>query len=324
MSSCTIHDVIVPILTPVDEHENVDESSLRRLIRRCLDAGCAGIFAGGSAGSGPLLTDTQWQRLMEIARSEVGAAHTLLAGVIETSTARALQRIRILERIAPDALVITPTFYITLTSDEEILTHFTMCRDATNLPIVAYNIPGCTHSVISPDVVAHMCEQKWLAGVKESSGDWDYFLRVLEIALSCDVPVMQGDELGIDRALLAGAAGCVPVCANYEPDTFVAICRAARDGNESLVHQVQQRIGRLVHTLPRGGENWIASLVYALHTLGIGGDRPVSPLRPISQQRRAQIDAFCTQDAGHASMSHMAAQYQGRSISMGHTGSARR
>jgi hypothetical protein len=82
---------LYPIITPIDASEAVDEKAFRANIRRCLDAGVDGIFAGGSAGMGPLLSDTQWRRAMEIAYDEVGDKKTLLGGAIATSTKGAVK-----------------------------------------------------------------------------------------------------------------------------------------------------------------------------------------------------------------------------------------
>ena len=123
-----IEGVIVPVITPVDKNECVDERAFRMVIRRCFQAGVDGVFVGGSAGMGPLLSDGEWIRAMEIARDEVDSYFVLLGGIITTSTARAVERIRILERLGYEHMVVTPTFYITLTLEEEMLAHFGACR----------------------------------------------------------------------------------------------------------------------------------------------------------------------------------------------------
>ena len=72
MNNQTLHGVIVPVITPIDDHEDVDEPAFRRALGRLVRAGVQGIFVGGSAGEGPLLTDRQWRRTMEIGFDEVG------------------------------------------------------------------------------------------------------------------------------------------------------------------------------------------------------------------------------------------------------------
>ena len=117
-STEVIEGVIVPLLTTVDEEERVDEPAMRALIRHCLEGGVNGIFVGGTSGFGPLLTDDQWERLMEIARDEVDDSVPLLGGVIATSTVRAIERIRVLDRIGFKHMVVTATFYVTPTRED--------------------------------------------------------------------------------------------------------------------------------------------------------------------------------------------------------------
>ena len=89
MNNRKLHGVIVPVITPLDAQEDVDEAAFRKGLRRLIHAGVHGIFVGGSAGEGPLLVDAQWRRMVEIAFNEVGDDVPLLAGAIDTSARRA-------------------------------------------------------------------------------------------------------------------------------------------------------------------------------------------------------------------------------------------
>jgi len=153
--------VIVPLITPIDGNEHVDDKAFRKLIRRCVTAGVHGVFVGGSAGMGPLLLNDQWRRAMEIAREEVEAPATLMGGVIATSTSRAIEQIRLLEQIRFEYMVVTPTFYITLNYENEMLNHFGSCRDATDMEMVVYNIPDCTGSLIPLATIEEVVRRGW-------------------------------------------------------------------------------------------------------------------------------------------------------------------
>ena len=85
MKKAELHGIIVPIITPVDADDRVDEGSFRKIIRHVIDGGAHGLFVGGSAGEGPLLTEMEWTRMMEIARDENGNKVSLLGGVMDTS-----------------------------------------------------------------------------------------------------------------------------------------------------------------------------------------------------------------------------------------------
>ena len=173
--SSEVKGVIVPVITPVDENENVDQPAFRKVIRRCLESGADGVFAGGSSGMGPLLTDQQWRISMETAREEVGTDSVLLGGVICTSSKIAVEKIRILEKIGFRHIAVTPTYYITLTRDEQFLRHFDICRQATDMEMVVYNIPSCTNSEIPLRVIEKMARGGCFKALKESSGDRGLF-----------------------------------------------------------------------------------------------------------------------------------------------------
>jgi 4-hydroxy-tetrahydrodipicolinate synthase len=273
----------------VDANDRVAEKAFRRVIRHCLEAGVDGIFAGGSAGMGPLLTEKQWRRAMEIARDEVGGRHVLMGGVIAPSTAIALERIRILDRIGYRMMVVTPTYYIALSRDAELLAHFGACRAATGMEMAIYNIPQCTGSPISLAAMRTMGRRGWSKLVKESSGDRKYFAQVLELGREYGLAVLQGNELDIEWSLRRGAAGIVPVCANYEPATYVTACRAARAGNAALLAAAQRRANALRDALVLGDKNWISGIMYGLHTLGIGSGRPVRPLQELTAAAKRPI-----------------------------------
>lgn len=282
--------VIVPVITPVDENENVNEQAFRAVMRRCLDAGVEGIFVGGSSGMGPLLADSQWQRAMEIAWDEVGTDGILMGGVIATSTRRALEQIAILDRIGFPAMAVTPTFYISLSRESELLAHFGACRQVTDMQMVVYNIPGCVNCNIPVETIEEMTLRGWTDLIKESSGDREYFHQLLNICQEQGVGVMQGNEPDIEWGLSIGAAGIVPVCANYEPQTFVTAIAAAKRGDKHLLALAQQRASAIRDVLGVGRKNWISGIMYGMKTLGIGSGVPLLPLQGLTPDEKAPID----------------------------------
>lgn len=296
--------VIIPVLTPVAEGGVVDEVGFRSLIRRCIAAGADAIFVGGSAGMGPMLTDAQWQAAVSIAADETGSATQLFVGIITTSTQRAIDRIRVSQRIGCNTIVVTPTFYISLVRDEEILAHFAACRDATDQEMIVYNIPSCTHSTISAEVLRAVAQKKWTRTIKESSGDRQYFSKILEVGRELDINVLQGNEPDIAWGLKEGAAGIVPVCANCEPAPFVEIVRSARAGDWGRVDQLQELIDKVRDAIIVGDHNWIAGLTYAISVLGIGSGKPLLPLQPVGEARCKVInDLFADMASFESSVS---------------------
>jgi 4-hydroxy-tetrahydrodipicolinate synthase len=279
--------IIVPIITPVDGEDRIDESSFRKLIRYLIAGGVHGLFVGGSAGEGPLLTEKEWTRMMEIARDENRARVSLLAGVMDTSTKRVREKIRLSQKIGYEFFVVSPTFYLTLTSPEEHLRHLSECLDAaTGMEMIGYNIPQNTHSKMPVEVLEECARRGWIRYVKDSSGDMEYFRSLHAKGLK----VFSGSEADLAAKLLAGAVGAVNVCANYEPETFVRAYAAALRKDKEELAGVQERVNFLRRSLVAGGTCWLSGVKYGVSTLGIGSGKPLSPLQPAPETQKRMID----------------------------------
>lgn len=288
--STKLKGLIVPIATPLLDSGQVDETSLRKLIRHCIDGGANGVFFGGSAGMGPLLENDIWENAASIVRDEVADKAEALIGIIETSTKRAINKIKISQSLGYKNIVITPTYYITLQRDSEILYHFEACRNATEQDVIIYNIPSCVYSSISVNAMRTMLDKKWGVAVKESSGDSDYFRSVLNLGKEYGINILQGNETDINWSLIDGAAGIVPVCANYQPSLFASVIEANIAKDKAKLDLLQNEINSLRETLLIGNHNWIAGMMYGLSTLGMGNGKPMDPIQMVGEEKKQLIE----------------------------------
>ncbi|MDD4889215.1 MAG: dihydrodipicolinate synthase family protein [Phycisphaerae bacterium] len=293
-----LHGVIVPVITPVASGDRVDGPAFRKVLNRLIEAGVHGIFVGGSAGEGPLLTDRQWRRMIEVAVEAVAGRVPLLGGAMDTSARRVADKVRTLRDAGYRHVVVTPSYYITVKTASEHLRLFGEAREAAgDMELIAYNIPGCTNSIVAVDTLCEMARRGWIRTCKESSGDRAYLLDLIRRGRDAGLNVLAGDEALIDRALLAGAKGIVPVCANYDPALYIRLYRAGVKGDRKALAVGMTRAMHLRDLLPLSGPNWIAGIKYALSALGLGAGNPVSPLEPVDPARKARIDALVAADA---------------------------
>lgn len=291
MENDELAGVIVPVITPVDDDDRIDEVAFRALLRRLIQSGIPGVFVGGSSGEGPLLVFREWERMVTIGFEECQGKIHLLGGTMDTSTRRILERIKVLAQIGYRNFATAPTFYTGAKHPSEFLRLFGECKEhSEGMNMIAYNIPSYTGSMIPAEVMVELTRRGWITHCKDSSEDMDYFRRLQNEAGPLGLHVFVGTEVKASEALSAGAAGIVPTCANYEPGTFLA-AYAAR-GNKEELARLQPRINELVHNLLLAPKVWLAGIKYAVSTLGIGSGRPVSPLEPASPEERRLIDAF--------------------------------
>ncbi|MBQ0876641.1 dihydrodipicolinate synthase family protein [Streptomyces sp. RT42] len=241
-----LRGVVPPVLTPLTPTGRVDTASVRRLTEHLIGAGVHGLFLLGSSGEAAYLTDTQRLTALETAVDSAAGRVPVLAGVIETTTARVLDRAADAARAGADALVTTAPFYAR-THPVEIADHFRRVREGAGLPLLAYDIPVAVHTRLPRDVVLGLAADGTLAGLKDSSGD-EGALRRLLIELRRHAPdfsVLTGSELTVDCALLAGVDGVVPGLGNVDARGYVRLYTAARSGDWAAAKAEQDRLAAL-------------------------------------------------------------------------------
>jgi 4-hydroxy-tetrahydrodipicolinate synthase len=291
MSNSRIAGVVVPVVTPVDTQDHVDEVAYRGLLRFLMRSGVHGIFVGGTAGEGPLFTLDEWERMAVIAFEECHGKVQLLGGTTDTSTRRVIEKAKILASIGYENYVVLPTFYLKIKLPDEHLRLFGECKEAvSDLNMVAYNLPSIAGSSIPVEVMCEMARRGWITCCKDSSEDTVYFDRLLAEAGPLGLGVLMGSEVHAAQALLKGAQGIVPVSANFEPATYVAAYEARRDAEK--MKQIEERIVRLVHNVLLQPRSWLSAAKYASAGLGLGSGRPMSPTEPLNEAERQQVDLF--------------------------------
>jgi len=292
-----LHGVIVPVITPVKRNDGVDRAAFGRQLRRLMKAGVHGIFVGGSAGEGPLLTDAEWRRMVETARDVVDARSPLLAGVMDTSTRRVLDKLAVLRHVGYRYAVLTPTFYLATKTSREHLRLFAAAQKAAgDVELVAYNIPACTNSVLAVDTVCALARRGWVRCVKDSSGDLPTMKKLIRRGHKLGLSVLSGDEASSGAALLAGADGIIPVCANVEPETFLALYQAGAAGDRAAVARQMRRVTELRAALVLAGPCWLAGIKYAVSRLGIGSGAVVAPLELATAAQRRLVRQLIAPD----------------------------
>jgi len=283
--------LVVPVITPVDENDQVDVAAFRKVLKHLVAAGVHGIFVGGSAGEGPLLTAKAWRCMMETAHDEVAGKADLLGGVSDTSTARMVEKIEILKAIGFARFVVTPSFYLSVKTPQEHLRLFGRAKDvAGDMEMIAYNIPQCVGAPLAVETICEMARRGWVRCCKESSGDKAYLTRLITEGKQVGLEVMVGDELSIPEGMQAGGKGIVPVCANFDPKLFLCLYNAAVEGNAAEVQKRYQRMLDIRNILVVAGVSWLAGIKYSLSKLGMGNGKPVSPLEPTGKEQAAKID----------------------------------
>ncbi len=297
-SAQKLSGVVPPLVTPLTPEYNIDTASLVRLVEHQLAGGVSGVFVLGTSGEGTFLTDEQRQTVLETVVTEVAGQVPVLAGAIDTSTARAGAHISAALKAGVDAIVATAPFYAA-THPLEIERHFTrLASVAGDTPLYAYDIPSRIAGTKLPaELMINLGSQGILAGVKDSSGQDTSLRRLVLARADADLPnfaIMTGSELTVDSALAFGVDGVVPGLGNVDPAGYVRLFNAA---SPDLARDEQNRLFRLFEIVEvpdktRMGPSSAALGAFkaALYVLGvIASPLTAYPSIPLNEHEIAQI-----------------------------------
>ena len=282
--------VIPPIITPVDEQERVDEKGLRRLIQHCVEHQIHGIFIAGSNGECMALTQKERDRAIKIAIEECGDKTPLIAGCMDSSTQRVIENIKRFEAMGGKPAVVTPVFYSRHASQKETVRHFEEISRNTEADLMIYNIPMFTGLNLLPETVFEIAKIDKVIGIKDTSGNYPQFIRLLEHFRGTDFLVHQGSTSLAVPSMLMGADGYVPSLAPLFPEVHRKVYEYGRAGNIEQAVKWGEILDGVCRLYPMA-KSQTSSTKYAMSKLGFLDWRVIRPTEPITAEEMAKIDA---------------------------------
>src|SRR5262249_45585858 len=217
-----IRGIIPPLVTPMQSNEDIDIPRLRSFIDHLIGKGVHGVFVLGTTGECYALDEREKQAIIATAVEHVNKRVPVFAGTGAETTREAIRITKIAEKEGADGVsVITP--YFILPSQQELVDHYRRIAEQTALPIVLYSNPAtCGGLKIEPETVARLAESPNIRGIKDSSGDLQYFIETVRLVPEHFGCLMGRDTL-ICASLIFGGKGAVPASCNIAPDYCVAI-----------------------------------------------------------------------------------------------------
>lgn len=241
----SLRGVIPPISTPLTPDRALDADSFRRLIDHQIEAGIHGLFVLGSTSEAPLFSSAMQDEVIRTAVDHVNGRIPVIAGCIDLTTARVIERGLRARELGVDGIVVCPPFYIT-PSQQEIIRHYRMVREQVGLPILAYDIPSATHVKLTRPVLQTLGQDGTIMALKDSSGqDANFRGVVLDNRENQQFRIFTGSELTSDSAIFVGAHGLVPGLGNVDPAGYVRLYDACVAEDWSAARAEQERLYRL-------------------------------------------------------------------------------
>ena len=266
--------VLVALITPMDHDGEVAWDDVERHVDHLVSGGVDGIVVSGTTGETSTLTDDEKLKLVEVAKSVSSGRAKIITGGGSNETAHAIQLAKHSAAAGADAIMaVTP--YYNKPTQAGLLTHFRMVADATDLPVILYDIPGRTGVPITYETILRLAKHPNVLAIKDAKGDLSEVSRVLN---QTDLMYFCGDDAAVLPELAIGATGLIGVTANIAAAPYRAMIDAVNRGD--LAAATEQH--RLLEPLARATMTHVPGTVsakYILHGLGrIGSPRVRLPL----------------------------------------------
>jgi 4-hydroxy-tetrahydrodipicolinate synthase len=219
----------VALLTPMKKNGELDETALRQLIDLQIEEGTQGLIPCGTTGESATLTVEEHKRVIDISVDQVNGRIPVLAGTGSNATSEALDLTKHAENAGCDgALLITP--YYNKPTPKGLIQHFTTIANATNLPLVVYNVPSRTSLNMEPSTVLELAKLKNIVGIKEASGNLGQVMDIIAKA-PAHFAVISGDDALTYPIVALGGKGVISVIANIAPKLMSTFVKSLMQGN---------------------------------------------------------------------------------------------
>ena len=277
--------VLVALVTPFTADGEVDWPGVERHIDSVITAGADGIVVSGTTGETSTLTDPEKLRLVEVARDVSAGRAKIIQGGGSNETAHAIELYKKSAHAADGVMIVTP--YYNKPTQAGLLTHFRMVADATDLPVILYDIPGRTGVPIRYETIIRAAKHPNIVAVKDAKGDFSEVSRVLN---QTDLLYFSGDDANVLPHLAIGASGLIGVTANVAAAPYRTIVDAVNAGDLATATAQHRLLEPLVRAIMTHVPGTVAAK-YVLHGLGrIGSPRVRLPLVGPEEAEAAVIE----------------------------------
>jgi 4-hydroxy-tetrahydrodipicolinate synthase len=285
--------VVTAMVTPFREDHGVDVGGAQELASWLVDNGSDAIVVAGSTGESPTLTHREKADLFRAVGEAIRGRAKLICGSGTYSTAETLELTQAAENAGADGLLVVTPYY-NKPPQRGLVAHFESVAGATDLPIVAYNIPGRTATRIEHDTLLRLAEHPNMVAVKDSTGDFQAISKLIAEAPE-GFEVYSGDDWATFGYVCLGAVGVVSVASHLVGPQIRQMIELIETGDVPAARKIHEELSPLFNAL------FVTSnpipLKAALGLVGRPVGEPRLPLVPATAEERERVRK-ALEDAG--------------------------
>ena len=266
---------------------SVDLDQTAAIASHLVDNGHDGVVVSGTTGESPTTSVLEDAEILRVVKEAVGQRAKVVAGVGTNSTEHSIALARQAEGLGADGLLLVTPYY-SRPGQAGVLHHFTEVIRATDVPVMLYDVPGRTGTVIELDTYAAAKELAPVVAVKDAVGDFARGVKIIELGYS----VYSGDDHANLGWLAHGACGFVSVVGHAGGQMLSAMAGAFFHGDHAGALALYQRLLPTMDAMMKVPNYGATTSKAALELLGVLDNRRVrSPLVPLTDQEVAALRA---------------------------------
>ena len=279
--------VLTAMATAFADDGSVDLDGTARIAEHLIAHGHDGVVVSGTTGESPTTTVEEDGRILQAVKEAVGDRGTVVAGVGTNATAHSVELARQAAKLGADGILLVTPYY-NKPSRRGVLEHFRTVVQASDLPVMLYDVPGRTGTTIALETYEQAAAWPQVVAVKDAVGDLVRGVRLRQL----DLAVYSGDDIATLGWLAHGACGVVSVVGHAAGDEIRAMVDAFGAGDHAEALTVFTRMLPAIDAV-MGVDNYGATAAKAaLQLLGVLDNRNVrGPLVPLDDDELAALRA---------------------------------
>ena len=273
--------VLTAMVTPFDDDGKLDLDLAQELAGYLVDhVGNDGLIVNGTTGESPTTSDAEKERLLRAVVEAVGDRATVVAGAGTNDTAHSLELAQTAEKAgAHGLLAVTP--YYSRPPQEGLQAHFTAIADATDLPVMLYDIPPRSVVPIQVDTLKRLAEHPNIRAVKDSKHD---LLAGSDVMANSDLAYYSGEDPLNLPWLSAGAVGVVSVIGHVVGDRLRQMITAYESGDIATARDVHYGLLPVYRSM-----NFVGGVIFAKTAMRLCGYETGQPRLPLPAATDEQV-----------------------------------
>ena len=229
----------VALVTPFKSDKSVDFDALRNLVQLQIQGGTNFLVVMGTTAESPTLTKEEKEQILQVVIEENAGKLPIVYGVGGNNTVEVAKAIASVPNGVDGILSVSP--YYNKPTQEGIYQHFKVLSEASNLPIILYNVPGRTGSNMLADTTLRLAELPNIVAVKEASGNFEQIMDIINRKPE-GFNVLSGDDAITMPLIACGADGVISVVANALPEKFSTMVNASMHGDFDLARPIHNEL----------------------------------------------------------------------------------